>query len=116
MKRLAGEANRGDMTVLHWSEGIAHCKVERGQQREADRTHEQAERIEPADGHRTEGSSHQAGDENHVLQGLPALVAIRLDALLAALRFRRQVAEPVLQGAHRADPATEEPAKKESRS
>ncbi len=90
----------------------AHRKVERRQNCEADRAHQKAEWIEPANCHRAKGRSHQAGDEDDVLCCLPALVAVRFDALLAALGFRRHVAHEMLQRAHRADPAAEETSQK----
>ena len=53
------------------------------------------------------------GDQHDIFDGLPALVAVRIDALLAALGLGRHVADEVLQRAHGADPAAEEAAEKQ---
>ena len=88
-------------------------KVERRQKRKSNGTDQQAERIKPTDHHRAEERGHQPRDQHHILDRLPALIAIRLDALLAAFRLRWHVADKMLQRAHGADPAAEESPQKQ---
>ena len=110
---FAGGFDGGDVAVLERREDGADSEVEGGQNRQAEGADQQAEGIEPADGGGTEAGGDQAGDQDDIFDGLPALVAVGIDALLAALGFGRQVADEVLKGAHGADPAAEEAAQKE---
>ena len=59
--------------------------VEGRQNRQTKRADQQTERIEPADSRRTEAGGHESGNQHDVFTGLPALVAIRIDTLFAAL-------------------------------
>ena len=111
LRRVA--LDRAHMALLERRQHRARGEVECRQNRQTDRPHQQAEGIEPANHHRSERRGHQAGDQHHIFDRLPALVAIRLDALLAALRLGRHVAHEVLQRAHGANPAAEEAAQKQ---
>ncbi len=77
--------------------------------------HQQAEWIEPADDAPAEKCGHQHDHQDVVLGGLPRLVAVRLNQILAALGVPLQVAEEVIERAHRTDPAAEEAAEEHSR-
>ena len=113
MERFAGRLDGGDVAVLQRRQNRAHGEVEGGQKRQSEGPDQQTEGIEPADGRRAEERGHQPGDQHHILDRLPALVAVGFDALLAALGLRGQVADEVLQRAHGADPAAEKTAQKE---
>ena len=113
MEDFAGRLDGRDVTVLQRRQHGAHGKVEGGQHRQSEGPDQQAEGIEPADGRRAEDRGHQPGDQHDVFARLPALVSVGLDALLAALGLRGQVADEVLQRAHGADPAAKKAAQKE---
>ena len=114
MEDFAGSLDGGDVAVLEGRENRTHGEVEGGQKREAERTDQQAERVKPADGRGTEAGGDESCDEDDVFAGLPAFVAVGIDALLAAFGLGGQIADEVLQRAHGADPAAEEAAQKES--
>ena len=85
---FAARSDRGYVAVLHGHKHRARRKVECRQQRQSDGTNQQAEWIERADHHRSEERGHQSRDQHDIFDGLPALVAVRFDALLASLGFR----------------------------
>ena len=115
MQRSAGRFDRRDVAVFERGEDRARGGVDRRQNRKPERPHQQAEGIKPADGRRAEECGYQSGDQHNVFARLPSLVAIRLNALLAALGLRGHIAHEVLQRAHGADPAAEEAPQKECR-
>ncbi len=103
-----------DVAVLQRHQNRAHGEVEGGQQCKPDGANQQAERIEQCrspSNRRTQQS--RPAMQHDIFDGLPALVAVRFDALLAALSFGAHIAEQMLQRAHGADPSAEEAAQKE---
>ena len=93
VQRFAGHTDRGDVAVLERRQHGTHSEVECRKNRQTDRTNQQAKGIEPADGHRSEDCCDQARDQHNIFHRLPALVPVRLDALLAVFRLRRHVAD-----------------------
>ena len=81
---------------------------------QADRTSQQRKGIEPANDSGAAKRSNQNAQEQVVLRGLPALVTIRLNHLLATLGFGFEAAEEVMKRTHWADPTAEKPANEES--
>ena len=110
---LARRLDRRHVAVLQRRQHRARGSVERRQNRQPEGAHQQTEGIEPADRRRAEARGHQPGNQHNIFDGLPALVAVGLDALLAALGLRGHIAHKVLQRAHGADPAAEEAPQKE---
>ena len=103
----------GDVALLEGKENGADGGIEGGEQREAKGAYEQAEGIEPTESSGAEAGGDKTGEKYNVLARLPALVAIGVNALFAALGFRRHVADEMLQRPHGADPSAEKAAKKE---
>jgi hypothetical protein len=110
---FASAFDPGDVALLEGKKNGTNGGVECGEQREAKGAHEQAEGIEPTESSGAEAGGDKTGEKYNVLAGLPAFVAIGVDALLATLGFRRHVADEMLQRPHGADPSAEKAAKKE---
>ena len=113
MQRSANGLNDGDVAMFHWLQRGSYRGVEGRQQRQAERADKEAKGVEPADGGGTEAGSDQPSDQDNIFSCLPALIAIRLYTLFAALGLGGHVTDKVLQRTHGTNPPAEEAAKKQ---
>ena len=86
------------------------CGGKNGKSQGAD---EQGKRVKPADKTRAKESGYENSDEQIVFCGLPAFVTIGFDEVLAALGFRLEGADKMVESAHRTDPPAEEAPKEQ---
>ncbi len=87
VQKAAGDLQRSKATVLDGIECGIHGIVQTRENREAERTDQKGEGIEPTEQACSERRGYQDGDQEVILGFLPRLVAIGGDELLAAFGF-----------------------------